>query len=165
MRHHLDDIKNDNEADEATENLKSIFPNVASEKFAKMTAIKLMKTRKLSGILGTKRDLFSSTAKGLHDQIKSYIDSSNESDNGTLWPLIKIVEIYTNSPILKGELLLVDPSSVGDSNTARSAVTLDYINKLDHIWIVADIVRAVSNKVAKELLSGSFRYRLSMDDK
>lgn len=174
LKHLLGDIKTGKEVNStklnseavlALDKLESIYPNVPREKLAKMKLKQLLEIRKLSSILGKKRTIERSTAEALHDEITSYVDSSNESDNGDLWPLVKRVRIYTNSPILERGLVLVDLPGVGDSNTARSSITLNYLNKLDHIWIVADIVRAVDNEVAKELLCRSFRHSLYMDDR
>jgi len=39
------------------------------------------------------------------------------------------------------------------------------MNNLDHAWVVADIVRAIDDQVAKDLMGKSFRRRLLMDDK
>jgi hypothetical protein len=40
-----------------------------------------------------------------------------------------------------------------------------YVHKLDRIWVVAEIKRAVDESVARELLGNNFRSQLLMENK
>jgi GTPase SAR1 family protein len=80
-----------------------------------------------------------------------------------LWPLIKVVRIFLKAEVLKSGVVIVDLPGAQDSNVARSAVAENYIKECSGIWIFADIVRAVTDKTAKELLGDSFRRQLVLD--
>ena len=54
-------------------------------------------------------------------------------------------------------MVLVDLPGFGDSNTGRTKVTDDYKKNLDYVLIVADINRAVDDKVARELLDRNWK--------
>jgi hypothetical protein len=95
--------------------------------------------------------------------IATYIDNSEHGakfKGSALWPLIKRVKVFCNSDILKNGLVLVDLPGVGDKNKDRSKIAGEYLAKLDHIWVVAPIVRAVDDQTAKELLGKAFRAKL-----
>ncbi|CAG8975545.1 hypothetical protein HYALB_00005613 [Hymenoscyphus albidus] len=147
----LDSSKSNSDAAIAFSKLKAVFPGAS--------------TGDLSDVLGKTKIIHKSKAKDMHNVIKSYVDSNNKSSEGSLWPLVKVVRLYTKSSILQSGLVLVDVPGVGDSNTARSAIALRYMNNLDYIFIVADIVRVVDEQIAKDLLSRLFRDRLYIDNK
>ena len=50
-----------------------------------------------------------------------------------------------------------------DDNSARDAVVKRKIKEADAVWIVSNIVRAVNDKTAKDLLGEHFRRQLLMD--
>ena len=79
------------------------------------------------------------------------------------WPLVKVVRIYTDAPVLSTGAVIVDLPGVHDSNAARAAVCEGYMKQCNALWIVAPIIRAVDNKAAKELLGASFKRQLKYD--
>lgn len=52
---------------------------------------------------------------------------------------------------------------VGDANAARNKIADEYRKQCGGVWIVADINRAIDDRVAKELLGENFRRQLMMD--
>ncbi len=65
------------------------------------------------------------------------------------WPLIELVKIRCKAQALSKGTVLVDLPGIGDSNAARSAITLKYIKNCHSIWIVAEGSRACDNALAK----------------
>ncbi|WZH49307.1 Dynamin_N domain-containing protein [Fusarium acuminatum] len=67
-----------------------------------------------------------SSAEGLSDLIKPFLDSSSETHGGrkqfAAWPLVKGVHIYAKSHILKPGITLVDLPGCGDAVESRSEV-------------------------------------------
>ena len=57
----------------------------------------------------------------------------------------------------------MDLPGVQDANEARNRIAKDYLQNCDAVWIVADIVRAVDNRTAKDLLGDAFRRQLFLD--
>ena len=53
--------------------------------------------------------------------------------------------------------VLVDAPGVHDDNSARDSVVKAKLKHADAIWIVSNIVRAVNDKTAKDLLGAQFR--------
>ncbi|RXW22795.1 hypothetical protein EST38_g3042 [Candolleomyces aberdarensis] len=61
---------------------------------------------------------------------------------------------------LKTGAIIVDLPGVADANSARNEIAKAYMGQADCFWIVAPITRAVSDKVAMELLGDTFRTQL-----
>ncbi|CAD6445389.1 3ebc6d55-2da4-45e6-985d-8108c33c4a1d [Sclerotinia trifoliorum] len=80
-------------------------------------------------------------------------------------PPVRCVRIYTKAEILRHGLVLVGLPGLGDSNTGRTQVAEKYAKNLNYVWIVADILRAIGDQVAKDLMGKSFRRQLLMDGK
>ncbi|CZT44235.1 uncharacterized protein RSE6_04373 [Rhynchosporium secalis] len=141
----------DSELNTAIAKLKAVYPGRSLQKLLALTP----------------QDIKSSMAKELLKSINKYVDSSNgSSGSGSIeyWPLVKLVKIFTEAEILKDGLVLVDLPGVGDSNAARGKVAKAYLKNLSHIWIVADINRAVSDKVAESPIDSSLKEHLYMNE-
>jgi GTPase SAR1 family protein len=143
----------------------AIYPDVSSLPLKKITASRLNKTRDLSIVLGSTIHIQGSSAKRLSELIKKYIVSDNQGsqDGVNYWPLVRVVRIFTKADDLKTGLVLVDLPGLGDSNAARANVCQKYLQNLNHLWIVADIARAVDSKIAKDLMGQKFQRQLCLD--
>ncbi|KAG2493806.1 hypothetical protein HYH03_008025 [Edaphochlamys debaryana] len=131
----------------------------------------------VTALLGTVKQIASHDRKQFRKKIGEFVDSHNKSDRPQAWPIVKL---------LAGGAVLVDLPGVRDANEARGKVTYsahaslsflsflssiqrvrtvaeEYMKKLDAVWVVADITRAVDDKTAKDLLGSSFRRRMVMD--
>ncbi len=89
----------------------------------------------------------------------------DEGDQAAYRPLIGVVQVSLRAPILQNGLVLVDLPGQGDFNAARAHVADSYMRKLNHIWIVAKIQRAVDESVARNVLGSNFKRQLLMEDK
>ncbi|RDL38401.1 uncharacterized protein BP5553_02741 [Venustampulla echinocandica] len=160
--------KSSSEASASYSKLSAVYPGIDIAKLIDMPPKKLLKITDLSKILGQTKIIYGTKANAFHKEIKAYIDSSNHGGRSgqiAYWPLIRLIKIYTKVPILQSGLVLVDLPGVGDSNAGRRQVAERYMKSLDHVWIVADIVRAVDDQIAKDLMGRTFRTRLLMDGK
>jgi GTP-binding protein EngB required for normal cell division len=153
------------EAGIAYAKISAVYPGSNVTELLDMSAEQLLE--ELSTPLGQKRYIKEATAKEFYRAIKVYIDSSNKGSatQPAYWPLVRCVKIFLKAPLLENGLVMVDLPGLGDSNAGRAKIAERYMTNLDHAWIVADIVRAVDNQVAKDLMGKSFRRRLLMDDK
>jgi len=79
--------------------------------------------------------------------------------------LVEVVRVCSRAPILQNGFVLVDLPGQGDYNTARARIAERYIRKLDRIWIVAEIKRAVDESVARDLLGQHLQTHLLMANK
>ncbi|KAL2073412.1 hypothetical protein VTL71DRAFT_10736 [Oculimacula yallundae] len=160
--------ESDSELAIATSKLQAVYPGMELSELLAMSREDIVRDPKLAQILnGSSKILYCSTAKALLRSIKEYVDSSNrssESDSPEYWPLVRLVKIFTKADILKDGLVLVDLPGVGDSNAARGKVAKGYLKNLNHIWIVADTNRAVSEKVAENLLDTTLKEHLYMNE-
>ncbi|TGO57912.1 hypothetical protein BOTNAR_0191g00080 [Botryotinia narcissicola] len=176
----LDDLKNatkgedvsintGSEASTAFAKISAVCPGVTLDKLRGMTSEELFhEIEGVSNYLDCNLDISDSKAKSFSQQINSYIDSNNKqaSSKGiSYWPLVRCVRIYTKAKILRHGLVLVDLPGLGDSNTGRTQVAERYVKNLTYVWVVADIVRAIDDQIAKDLMGKSFRRQLLMDGK
>ena len=74
------------------------------------------------------------------------------------------VRVYSRRwEALKTGAVLVDAPGVHDDNSARDGVVKRKLKEADAVWIVSNIVRAVNDKTAKDLLGEQFRRQMLMD--
>jgi GTP-binding protein EngB required for normal cell division len=158
-------IKSGNEASIAYAKLAAVYPGVEITKLLDMSPEQLHEEQDLSEILGKKTTVHEATPKKFSALINAYIDSSNRNGGGqgAYWPLVRLVKVFIKAPLLRNGLVLVDLPGLGDSNAGRANVAEKFIQNLHHIWVVADIVRAIDDSVAKELLGRSFKRQLLME--
>ncbi|EJD49689.1 hypothetical protein AURDEDRAFT_161248 [Auricularia subglabra TFB-10046 SS5] len=71
-------------------------------------------------------------------------------DSVDVWPTIAQVSLRCRASVLKDGVTLVDLPGVLDSNAARAAIATEYLKMCDHIFVVASIKRAVTDKVAED---------------
>ncbi|KAG9333552.1 hypothetical protein JZ751_011388 [Albula glossodonta] len=97
------------------------------------------------------------TAKELSRSIGSYI-RSDKKNSQQFWPLVKWVTIYLpNSPALLEGIVLVDLPGAGDANKHRAEMWKECLSLCSSVWIVNDINRALSEKVANEIFNETLR--------
>ena len=92
-------------------------------------------------------------------------DSLNEltedlRDRG-LWPLLKQVCVYLDSPLLKDGLVLADIPGYHDVNPAREQAAKRYESSCRDLIVVADIARSVDNPIIRDVVQG---YRATPQD-
>ncbi|OQD91133.1 hypothetical protein PENANT_c001G02645 [Penicillium antarcticum] len=81
------------------------------------------------------------------EECKSILDhlaaDNPEGGGPALWPFIKLIRVYLNSPILRTGLVLTDLPGLRDLNFARVRATERYLaHQCDEVFIVANISRA-----------------------
>jgi len=102
-------------------------------------------------------------AANFRSQINSYVYRKGNGNEPQTWPLIRKVVLQGPWSVLSSGACLVDLPGVRDANAARAAVSEQYLQNCNHIWVVAPIKRAVDDGTAKELLGEQFKRRLLMD--
>ncbi|XP_071154236.1 nuclear GTPase SLIP-GC-like isoform X2 [Mytilus edulis] len=110
--------------------------------------------------LGTMKHFKSKTLQEFRCNIEKYIISTDE-EGQHLWPIIKSVTIRI--PNFFTGCTLVDLPGVGDANAARDRIAQKHLENCSNILVVAEVHRAFSSKIAKELMGESFRRQLFMD--
>lgn len=162
-------VKSGSEASTAFAKISAVWPGVTLSKLKGMTSQELFdQIDGVSNILDCHLEIAKPKAKPFSREINKYIDSNNKqksSNEISYWPLVRCVRIYIKAEILRHGLVLVDLPGLGDSNTGRTQVAENYSKRLTYVWIVADIVRAIDDQVAKDLMGKSFRRQLLMDGK
>ncbi|KAG5856076.1 hypothetical protein ANANG_G00004120, partial [Anguilla anguilla] len=75
-----------------------------------------------------------------------------------LWPLVKRVTIsLPQSPALLEGVVLVDLPGAGDVSKHRSEMWKECLSQCSSVWIVNEMNRALSEKVADEIFDESLR--------
>ncbi|PBP17830.1 hypothetical protein BUE80_DR011496 [Diplocarpon rosae] len=146
--------------------LQAVYPGKDVSDLSNMTKKDIFEDPDLSKILGHSKTIHSENARKFGKQINQYIDSANRSSENApleLWPLVRLVKVLIKADILRQGLVLVDLPGLGDTNAGRAQVAEKYMKHLEHMWIVADINRAVDDKVAQELLGTSFQRQLLLN--
>ena len=162
------DVKSGSDSSIACAKIAAVYPGADVLKLLEMPAEELLAERDLSDILGQTITINESEASTFAKTINGYVDSNNKGGNTTkaaFWPLVRLVKVFVRAPLLQHGLVLVDLPGLGDSNAGRTHVAENYMKNLRYVWVVADIVRAVDDRVARDLMGRSFRRQLLMDDK
>ncbi|XXH05039.1 hypothetical protein Hte_011463 [Hypoxylon texense] len=160
--------------------VNTVYPNITNAKDLAQTDVgSLLSDSTVNEYLGTTKVIYGSAATTFNRDVAHYIDSlqkgsisedikedgdrGEKQDRMQLWPLIKVVRIYTKADALSTGAVIVDLPGIEDSNAARAAVAAKYIEKCNAIWVVAAITRAVNDKTAQKLLGQSFKQQLNYD--
>ncbi|KAI0448945.1 hypothetical protein F5B21DRAFT_509652 [Xylaria acuta] len=156
--------------------IKAVYPNLNKQTLRQTDANALAADPAVKELLGTTKTVRKPTADELYEGIKIYVDSKKKMSFGPLdneenssarrmelWPLIKVVRIYTKADVLSSGAVIVDLPGVKDSNAARAAVAGKYIEKCNGLWVVSMITRAVDDQAAQELLGTGFKRQLKLD--
>ena len=114
---------------------------------------KLARCRTITHALSTVKHESATQPRDFRRKCERYMDSMRDVSGGSYWPLVKQVRLYSRQwQTLKTGAVLVDAPGVHDDNSARDAVVKRKLKEADAVWIVSNIVRAVNDKTAKDLL-------------
>ncbi|TLD13539.1 uncharacterized protein PgNI_04082 [Pyricularia grisea] len=150
----------------ALDKLKAVYPTFGESASSVYSRKELAEHPSVLEVLGTTKKFQAKKAAGLVTQLQPYIDSKERGEHVDVmevWPLVKVVRIYTKADALAHGVVLVDLPGVHDSNAARAAVADKYIEECSGQWILAPILRAVDDKSAKTLLGKAFKHQLQFD--
>ncbi|KAJ5295831.1 hypothetical protein N7508_010652 [Penicillium antarcticum] len=91
------------------------------------------------------------------EECKSILDhlaaDNPEGGGPALWPFIKLIRVYLNSPILRTGLVLTDLPGLRDLNFARVRATERYLaHQCDEVFIVANISRAGTDESVGDII-------------
>ncbi|KAI1117929.1 hypothetical protein F5Y14DRAFT_463973 [Nemania sp. NC0429] len=155
---------------------KAVYPKLNKRDLGQLSAKLLASQLEVMTLLGTTKTVRKPTAEELYDGIRIYVDGKKtkkskhldpEEDHSALkrqlWPLIKVVRVYSKADVLSSGAVIVDLPGIRDSNAARAAVAGKYIEKCDGLWVVSMITRAVDDQAAQELLGTGFKRQLQLD--
>lgn len=145
------------EAQVAEGKIQVVYPDVDIPKLTHALIPSLMCDRNITAYCGRKIEIAEPKVEDFINAIAPFIEGSvkknrrNLSHDAAKWPLIKRVEILCRAEVLQTGLVLVDLPGFSDSNCARQMVAQRYLSEVSAICIVADIKRAITNAVAKDL--------------
>ncbi|TFY71113.1 hypothetical protein EVG20_g1901 [Dentipellis fragilis] len=178
-----DDISQlEDERNVAWSQVKCVYPTLSWSQLAEMTVEDILSLDEdVKDFLGaTKRitcddvksferniAVFTSTNKALPKRTPRSMPAEESHRNGDvvdatrgLWPLVEQVKIYCNAPVLSSGVVLVDIPGTSDTNHARSRIAMKSLGQCDKAWILAPISRAISDKIAADLLGESFKRQM-----
>ncbi|PQE31814.1 tat pathway signal sequence protein [Rutstroemia sp. NJR-2017a WRK4] len=93
---------------------------------------------------------------GFWEDTAETIDECSEKTSvfmeNRLWPFTKIIRVYLDAEVLKTGVVLADLPGLQDTNLARVRTTQKYILSCDHVFIVADISRCLTNNTLQSAL-------------
>ncbi|KAK6509063.1 hypothetical protein TWF481_003827 [Arthrobotrys musiformis] len=103
------------------------------------------------------------------DQIRELVSSGNKTEEDELvqglWPLIKVVKIYLDAPVLQTGAILVDLPGIQDSNAARTAVVNQYLGIADQVIIISQLSRAQDREPTARLARAEYIKQLEFAGK
>ena len=168
-------VPKDSEAAAALEKIRALYPGMEPEDVLRTSVEDLLNDDPVTQLLGTSVVIEEDDPKVFSKTMVSYLDSKGKrklrdslpvgelEQNHGLWPLIRVVRVYTKSEALSTGAILVDLPGVFDSNAARVAVAEESMKRCSAHWIVAPINRAADDKVARDLLTKNFKRQMQMD--
>ncbi|KAJ9154757.1 Nuclear GTPase SLIP-GC [Pleurostoma richardsiae] len=167
-----DYLNEETEAGVAYAKLKAVYPDKTrtKEMVAQCLAQELLEVPEVQKLLGKTKKINAPDAETFRGALQRYLDSNEkigtakrEKKSMAFWPLVKVVRVYCKADVLSTGLVIADLPGVQDANAARSAVADKYLAECSALCVVSPITRAADDKVAKNLLSKSFRRQLKMD--
>lgn len=159
------------EAGTALAKIAVVCPSIDISRISRSTVQKLLDHENVAKLLGTQIPLTADTPEAFSHALSKFVDSKDRSKSANsatpqepaLWPIVKYVEIFTKSPLLESDMVLIDLPGVHDSNRARAQKAKDYIKTCSNLFIVAPLTRAVDDKSAKDILNESFKRQMKLD--
>ncbi|KAG5856083.1 hypothetical protein ANANG_G00004190, partial [Anguilla anguilla] len=150
--------QNTAEDDEMIKVAREKITAIYGEEGLKKSCSELVGAKEFSKIRGTgTRTLNFDTAQELSRSIVCYIRSNKKAEQ-QFWPLVKQVTIsLPQSPALLEGIVLVDLPGAGDVSKHRSEMWKECLSQCSSVWIVNDMNRALSEKVADEIFDESLR--------
>ncbi|KAI4108559.1 MAG: hypothetical protein L6R37_000995 [Teloschistes peruensis] len=101
--------------------------------------------------------------KGFGKSYSATMEDAVADPERQLWPLIEVVRIYVRSPALSTGAILADLPGLADANAGRAKIAQEYVQHATKIWIVAPMIRAVDDGIARSLLGDSMKRQLVSD--
>ncbi|XP_061115302.1 nuclear GTPase SLIP-GC-like [Conger conger] len=99
-----------------------------------------------------------SVKKSVRESDKKSDKKSDTNEGKQFWPLVKQVIIsLPKSPALLEGIVLVDLPGAGDVSKYRSDMWKECLSQCSSVWIVSEMKRALSEKVADEIFDTSLR--------
>ena len=89
--------------------------------------------------------------------LKPYARADPDNIAPQFWPVVKRIELLGSFEQLEGINELLDSAGKGNSNRARNALAESDERSADVVWIVADIARCASNRMAADILQNNLR--------
>ena len=119
--------------------LSLVYPQKTKEELASSSVEDLMSDPAVKNVLGTTKRVERPEAFSFYRALQHYVDSKEKStetkkkEQGErkkqeVWPLIKVVRIFTKASALSTGAIVVDLPVVHDSNAARAAVAAGYVS-------------------------------------
>ncbi|KAK6357516.1 hypothetical protein TWF718_001825 [Orbilia javanica] len=84
-------------------------------------------------------------------------------DESQLWPLVKVVKIYLDAPVLETGAVLVDLPGLQDNNPARTSIAHRYLQKADKVIVVSRLTRILTNDTATAMARMGYAKQLELD--
>ncbi|KAK6509061.1 hypothetical protein TWF481_003825 [Arthrobotrys musiformis] len=152
--------------DTAMDKLKALFPGFQeydlpgiSERVEALYELKPLKDGRMV-IESDNRDEFT-------DIVSEVVSttSTSDGDGPQLWPLVKVVRIHLDAPVLRTGAILVDLPGIQDSNAARAAVMKRYLDKADEVIIVSRLARAQDREATTNLAKAEYLKNIELSGK
>lgn len=148
----------------AAAKIRAVYPTLDIKSLTSSKIADLVNRKSIRQYLDIKPLFESESPEGLYDKLKPFVDSKDKgSTSMELWPLIQEVCIRVRSAVLETGIVLVDLPGVADSNAARSTIAQKYLRECNAVWIMAPIIRAVDDKIARNLFNQQFKVQLVRD--
>ncbi|XP_035287843.1 nuclear GTPase SLIP-GC-like [Anguilla anguilla] len=146
------------EDDEMVEMAREKIKAMYGEEGLKKSYSELVGAKEFSKISGTgTKTMKFDTAQELSRSIEFYIRSDKKAEQ-QFWPLVKRVTIsLPQSPALLEGIVLVNLPGAGDVSKHRSEMWKECLSQCSSVWIVSEMNRALSEKVADKIFDESLR--------
>lgn len=137
-----------NRIEQTFDKVKNVYPDLKIlDDLKSVSLAQLLDNPYVTNKLGSITRIAKSRKSEFAAEIRSYVDSGNpESDIPTIWPLVKLVRVYTKATILEQGITLVDLPGSHDSNAARSAMAAAYLENLSVTCVVGNINRGIDER-------------------
>ncbi|KAI0723406.1 hypothetical protein C8Q76DRAFT_855661 [Earliella scabrosa] len=163
------------EARAALDKIHAVYPWLDHKALAAITTEQLLRSSPdVTRLLGSVVNVVVDSASDLAAELSQYVEDpscrstsrdARDAPAVAHWPLIGKVTIRCPSPLLATGAVLVDLPGTADSNAARCKMAKDYIRRASRLFIVSPVARAVSDKVARDMLGEAFKIQLKLDGK
>eukprot|EP00933_Yihiella_yeosuensis_P070482 TRINITY_DN785_c0_g1_i1.p1 TRINITY_DN785_c0_g1~~TRINITY_DN785_c0_g1_i1.p1 ORF type:complete len:1240 (+),score=300.00 TRINITY_DN785_c0_g1_i1:44-3763(+) len=96
-------------------------------------------------------------------ELLDFVDNPEAENEAAFWPIVERVTLCGPFPGAHPSVVLIDAPGVQDANGARSAIVGRLLKEAGGIIIAANVKRAASDRVARDMLGERFRRQLLMD--
>ncbi|EUC63310.1 GTPase SLIP-GC protein, partial [Rhizoctonia solani AG-3 Rhs1AP] len=138
----LSDLRTD--AGVAWAKIHAVYSQLTAERMITMTPDEIIDSKpEIARILGTTEYIDRPDSEEFSSAIAKYVDSKDQKrgrdkpkksagdrpkgNESALWPLIRLVRVWTKAQALSGGAVLVDLPGVADANLARSSIAKEYM--------------------------------------